>query len=341
VKYYLSICTLLLLCNLSLSAQESAPSTLVNTLKERITLSGYAQTGYTYNDAERSNTFDVKRIIFMAEGKITDRLLCYFMYDFANSGNLLEVYAEYRFRPELKVRLGQFKTMFSFENPMSPCNTELINCYSQAVSYLAGVTGSDPLYGAQSGRDFGLLLYGDAFSNLLSYQLAVMNGQGTNLKDKNNQKDVVGTLAVQPLSWLTVGGSMMRGTGHAVAASAVNPNIAVGDNYTRNRWSAGVLIKTSPIEVRTEYLTGTDRQVKSHGYYLSTTAHLLRNFDFVASYDYFNKDRSSALTEQTNYMAGVQWWFYPKCRVQAQYTYCNPKQNNGYNVLQAQLQVRF
>ena len=45
--------------------------------------------------------------------------------------------------------------------------------------------------------------------------------------------------------------------------------------------------------------------------------------------------------KQNNYVAGVQWWFYPKCRLQAQYTYCDPHKGDSSNLLQAQLQVRF
>lgn len=45
--------------------------------------------------------------------------------------------------------------------------------------------------------------------------------------------------------------------------------------------------------------------------------------------------------KQTNYVAGVQYWFYPKCRLQAQYTYCNRHKGENSNLLQAQLQVRF
>ena len=71
---------------------------------------------------------------------------------------------------------------------MSPCFVELINCYSQSVNYLAGINGSDPLYGSNSGRDMGILIYGNLFKKLISYNLAVMNGQGINLKDKDVYK---------------------------------------------------------------------------------------------------------------------------------------------------------
>lgn len=341
MKRILLSCLLLLSIH-TLKAQDTRLNNVVNTLKERITLAGYAQVGYTYDDAgeKASNTFDLKRAIFMARGKITDKWSCYFMYSFANTGKILEAYTEYRFLPQLTARIGQFKTMYTIENPMSPCFVELINCYSQAVNYLAGINGSDPLYGSNSGRDMGILIYGDLFKKKLSYNLAVMNGQGINLKDKNNQKDIVGSLMVHPLDWLSVGGSFVKGKGCAVAASYVNPDIAIGDSYTRNRWSAGATIQTKPVSLRTEYLAGKDGHVKSDGYYATASVHVLPKFDIVASYDYFNKDKAQDY-KQSNYVAGVQWWFYPKCRLQAQYTYCDPHKGENSNLLQAQLQVRF
>lgn len=333
---------ILFLSACALKAQDACLTDIANTLKERITLAGYAQVGYTYDDVgdKKSNTFDIKRVILMANGKITDKWSVYFMYSFANTGKILEAYTEYRFLPQLTARIGQFKTMYTIENPMSPCFVELINCYSQAVNYLAGINGSDPLYGSNSGRDMGILIYGDLFNKFAHYNLAVMNGQGINLKDKNNQKDIVGSLMVHPLDWLAVGGSFIKGKGYAVGASAINPDITAGESYTRNRWSAGATIKTKPIDIRTEYLAGKDGHVKSDGYYATASVHVFPKFDIVASYDYFNKDKAIA-DKQTNYVAGVQWWFYPKCRVQAQYTYCDPHKREASNLLQAQLQVRF
>ena len=133
MKHILLSCLLLLCGGYTLKAQENTKTAneVINTLKERITLQGYAQVGYTYDDQNGgSNTFDIKRVIFMASGQITDKWLCYFMYSFANTGKILEAYTEYKFLPEIKVRLGQFKTMYTFENPISPCYVELINCLS-------------------------------------------------------------------------------------------------------------------------------------------------------------------------------------------------------------------
>ena len=324
------------------AAQEATVNDWVNTLKDRLTVEGYAQMAYTYDDTEgaKANTFEVKRAILMLRGKITDRWSCYFSYNFANTGKILEVYTEYKFLPELSVRLGEFKTMFTFENPMSPCNMELINVYSQATNYLAGYDSSDPLYGSNAGRDIGLMIYGDLFGKLFNYKLAVMNGQGINKKDGNNQKDIVGTLIANPAKWLAIGGTFVKGTGCAVGTSAVNPDIAVGDNYERNRWSAGAMLKFRPVDIRTEYLHGKDGKVRSDGYYAVASIHVLPRVDVIAAVDYFNRNKARK-DWQANYVGGLQWWFYPKCRLQVQYTYRDPHLREASNLLQAQVQVRF
>ena len=218
----------------TLTAQEKTPlNQVVNTLKERISLAGYAQLGYTYDDAANpDNTFDIKRIIFMAHGKITDRWTCDFMYDFYNGGMLLEVYTDYRILSGLTARIGEFKVPYTIENELSPTTVELINCYSQSVCYLAGVSGSDKCYGMTSGRDIGMMIHGKLFHDLLQYKFAVMNGQGLNTKDKNSQKDVVGNLMVYPNKWLSVGGSFIRGTGHAIGDSQYS-GIKTGENYAK------------------------------------------------------------------------------------------------------------
>ncbi len=336
------IISLLCIYTFNVFAQDKKLKDAVNTLKERITIEGYAQLGYTYDDSgtEKTNTFEIKRAILMARGKITDRWSCYFMYSFANTGKILEAYTEYKLLPGLTVRLGEFKTMFSIENPMSPCYVELINSYSQATNYLVGCDSSDPLYGSNSGRDIGLLIYGNILKNLFTYHLAVMNGQGINKKDGNNNKDIVGSLMTHPTSWLSVGGSFIKGKGCAVGTSTINPDIAIGDNYTRNRWSAGATVKLQPVDIRTEYLHGKDGTVRSDGYYMTISAHVLPQIDVIASYDYFNKNKRLA-EKQTNYVVGLQWWFYPKCRLQLQYTYQSPKNTDPSNLLQTQIQVRF
>lgn len=329
---------LLLLLTLSAAAQETDANRLMNTLKERISLAGYTQLAYTYTDA--GNSFELRKAILIANGKITDRWSAFFMYSLANRPKVLEAYTEYRFAPQLRVRLGQFKTPYSIESPLSPCVLELVNGTAQAVSYLAGINGSDPLYGAATGRDIGLMLHGELPEKWAEYRLAVMNGQGINRRDGNRRKDIAGGVTVHPCKWLSVAASFIEGEGCAVATSPVVPDISVGESYTRRRWAVGAVIKAGPASLRTEYLAGKDGSVKSDGYYATTSLHVLRKLDVVASYDRFNPNKTLG-SRQTNYVAGLQWWFYPQCRLQAQYTHCVPRTEERFSLLQAQVQVRF
>ena len=325
----------------TLCAQETV-NTVVNTLKERIKLMGYTQVGYTYNDAEKAdNSFDVKRIILMAEGNITDKWSCYFMYNLNAGGTLIEVYTDYHFIPGLSARLGQFQIPFTFEGPMSTSSVELIECYSQATNYYMAVGGNhDPLKGGTGGRDIGLQFYGNFLNKRLTYNLAILNGQGINTGDRNSNKDIVAALAVSPLEWLTVGGSFIKGKGHAVGISETNPDILSGQNYKRDRWAISAMMKTKPLSLRAEYLGGKDEKVKSDGYYATASFHVFPKFDIIASYDYLNKNKTLEL-KQTNYIAGVQYWFYPRCRVQAQYIYSEKHKLENSNMIQTQVQVRF
>ena len=82
-------------------------------LSSRIKLHGYAQAGYTYSrhDGTNVNTFDVKRILFWVDAKITDRWSFLFMHDF--SSVVQEFYTDFRITKNkaLTVRFGQFKNL--------------------------------------------------------------------------------------------------------------------------------------------------------------------------------------------------------------------------------------
>ncbi len=326
---------------------ENEKSTL-SVLLEKVKLTGYGQVGYTYNsfdpaqEGKESNTFDIKRIMFMAEGQITSKLTLYFMYDFANA-RLHEYWGEYSFHPAFKLRIGQFKAPFTIESPMSPATLQIISG-AQSVQYLAGISAADVCYTGQAGRDLGIMASGDFFPykswKLLGYKIGIFNGQGMNVKDKNKYKDVVGTISINPLEQLMLAGSFYIGHGYA---SADNPFGAFGkgENYRRNRWSAGAEVKTRPLYLRSEYIEGTDGGIKSRGAYATAAIHVHPKVDIIASYDYFNKCTATCV-EQTNYIVGAQWWLYRRCRLQAQYVFQDRGEgNHNANLVMAQLQLGF
>jgi hypothetical protein len=260
------------------------------------------------------------------------------MHDF--NSVVQEFYTDYRItnNKALTVRLGQFKNSFSLENPMSPTQLELIDVCSQSVTNLSGCY--DPLYGLNYGRDIGLMIYGDLFKDKLHYELALMNGQGINKKDGNGDKDVILKLEYKPIEHLRIVASGQKGRGHAVGTAAWNPDIKEGDNYRRDRISAGAEWKSDKLSVRAEYLAGKDGDVTSRGAYMTACVPVIKKLDAIASVDYFDRNTKMEY-DQTNATIGMQYWFYKKCRVQLQYTRCWRQFDKDYDWLQAQVQVAF
>ncbi len=330
---------------------------------KRITLNGYAQAGWAYQNPydnssqsrNETNMYNLKRTLLWAKARITDRWSFLFMHDF--SSVVQEFYTDYRVTNDnsLTVRFGQFKHSYTMENPMSPTQLELIDVYSQAVLYLAG-EGPDPLNGVNYGRDQGLMVFGDILNNKVHYELALMSGQGINRKDGNNEKDFLAKLELRPFNGLRIVGSGYIGKGNAVNESVVrwNPTIKKGDNYTRNRYSVGAEFKTKayspgeykearPASIRAEWLGGKDGEVGSRGGYITTSIPVVGALDVVASGETFDRNTKVDGWDQTNLTLGMQYWFYKKCRVQLQYTRCLCGEQIGkdYNWLQAQVQVAF
>ena len=328
--------------------EENSAKKFVSDVSERIKLHGYAQAGYTYqkNSAQEVNTFDIKRTLLWANAQINDRWSFLFMHDF--NSQVQEFYTDFRITKNnaLYVRLGQFKNGYSLENPLSPTAMETIDVYSEGVTYLSGC-GSDPLFGVQYGRDLGLSLFGNVCENKLRYELQVMNGQGINRKDKNNSKDVIGRLEWEPAKGLKIVTTGQLGRGHAVATSVYAPDIALDQNYDRNRFSVGVDYKSRRLNVHSEYLQGKDDKVTSNGVYVTGSVALIPStLDLVGSYDYFNFNQDLDF-DQHKCVFGIQWWYFKKCRLQLQYVYKNAVAtptsfvHDDNHAIMCQVQVRF
>lgn len=326
-----------------------------NALAERVKVTGYAQAGYTATMPEEganTNTFDMKRAILMVGANITPQFYAFFMHEF-KSKEMQEYYLEYRPSKAFNLRFGQSKIEFSMENPLSPCILESIGPMSQGVFWLCGY---DPLIGNPAGRDMGLMAYGDLFGNKLRYYVEVVNGGQINTNDRDNRKNVIAKLEYKPSPTLRISASGQLGHGTAVANSAYNPTVQEGDTYRQNRYAAGLEWKSKPTGtdyhknrcamVRSEVLGGKDGGCKSFGAYISSAIPVYKGLDIVAMADYMNYNTDAGM-KKTNLMAGVQYWIFKKCRLQAQYTYSvrsdamKQLQGDNQSIIQTQIQVAF
>ena len=162
---------------------------------------GKDENGNPILEKNSSNTFKLRLARFILDGKIGD-----FDWRAQIQGTnvtgpgqptvqLVDLYAEWRKYPEFKVRAGQFKRAFTYENPTHPI-TQGWRGYADVINNLSGF-GDRTGEKSSGGRDIGVQVSGDLFPNaegrrLLHYQIGVYNGEGVNETDKDNRKDIIG-----------------------------------------------------------------------------------------------------------------------------------------------------
>ena len=210
------IMALMAVASVSASAQQKQTIEIPSWLSN-VKLSGYGMTQYQYSgqkDAE-SNSFNIRMARISLEGRIAGDFYWKTQIQFngntstlGSSPRMVDLFAEWQKYEYFKVKIGQFKNPFTFENPMHPIDQGFMG-YSQNVSKLAGFSDRAGEH-ASNGRDIGLQLQGDFLKNangrnLLHYQIGVFNGQGINTKDVDNQKNVIGGVWLMPVSGMRIG----------------------------------------------------------------------------------------------------------------------------------------
>ena len=280
------ILALMALTAVSASAQKKQTIELPSWLSN-VKLSGYGMTQYQYSgqkDAE-SNSFNIRMARIALEGRIAGDFYWKTQIQFnGNTSNLgssprmVDLFAEWQKYDYFKVKIGQFKNPFTFENPMHPIDQGFMG-YSQNVSKLAGFSDRAGEH-ASNGRDIGLQLQGDFLKNangrnLLHYQIGVFNGQGINTKDVDNQKNVIGGVWLMPVSGMRIGafgwtGSYARkGNWTEIVAdptSSVTPGATKEIEHknevrklAQNRYAFSFEYKKDGWTVRSEYIHSTGK----------------------------------------------------------------------------------
>ena len=280
------ILALMALTTVSASAQKKQTIELPSWLSN-VKLSGYGMTQYQYSgqkDAE-SNSFNIRMARIALEGRIAGDFYWKTQIQFnGNTSNLgssprmVDLFAEWQKYDYFKVKIGQFKNPFTFENPMHPIDQGFMG-YSQNVSKLAGFSDRAGEH-ASNGRDIGLQLQGDFLKNangrnLLHYQIGVFNGQGINTKDVDNQKNVIGGVWLMPVSGMRIGafgwtGSYARKGNWtefvAYPTSSVTPGATKDPEHknevrklAQNRYAFSFEYKKDGWTVRSEYIHSTGK----------------------------------------------------------------------------------
>ena len=370
----------------SASAQENTPK--LSVLSD-IKFSGYVMSQYQYSDqdSKESNSFNIRMVRMALEGRLMKDF--YWKVQLQVNGNtsdlglsprMVDAFAEWQKYEAFKIKAGQFKRPFTFENPMHPITQGFMG-YSQNVSKLAGFSDRTGEH-ASNGRDIGVQIQGDliknaAGRNLLHYQVGVFNGQGTNHKDVDQRKDVIGGIWVSPVKGLRIGAfgwtgsSARKGTWDVTDANHNVVNNEDGSvktqkgvrSLSKNRYAFSAEYAANDWTVRSEYIHSqgygftksltsgkeTDCNVnyaagdQADGFYALMIAPVISKKLYAkARYDLY-RPRAEWGTSRTQYEIGANYWIGKSIMIGAEYARINDRSlaKPDYNMIDVEFDVKF
>ena len=378
------------LATISASAQDKKPQ--IQVLSD-IKFSGYVMSQFQASDQEdkESNSFNIRMVRMALEGRLMQDFYWKVQIqangntsDLGSSPRMVDAFAEWQKYDAFKIKAGQFKRPFSFENPMHPITQGFMG-YAQGISKLSGFSDRVGEH-ASNGRDIGVQIQGDflkneAGRNLVHFQIGVFNGQGTNQKDVDQRKDIIGGAWVMPIKGLRIGafgwtGSYARkGTWKLVDENhqtiysdpeKKNP-VYTKDSKVRslsmNRYAFSVEYAANDWTVRSEYIHSqgygfeksmssgkeTDCSInyaagdKADGFYALMIAPVVSKKLYAkARYDLY-RPCAEWSTSKTNYEIGANYWIGKSIMIGAEYVRVNDRslKKHNYNMVDVELDVKF
>ena len=380
---------LMALTTVSASAQKKQTIELPSWLSN-VKLSGYGMTQYQYSGQKNaeSNSFNIRMARISLEGRIADDF--YWKTQIQLNGNtsnlgssprMVDLFAEWQKFEYFKVKIGQFKNPFTFENPIHPIEQGFMG-YSQNVSKLAGFSDRAGEH-ASNGRDIGLQLQGDFLKNangrnLLHYQIGVFNGQGTNTKDVDQQKNVIGGVWVMPVSGMRIGAFGWTGSYARKGERTEIVRVPSGANFyedrkithpdyrklAQNRYAFSFEYKANDWTVRSEYIHSTgmafNKSVTNHGdeaskdcslnqkignkaqgvYGLVIAPIVSKKLYAKARYDMYEANGKTDMM-RTQYEVGLNYHINKNFTILSEYAFVNDRASADHNYSMADVEVCF
>ena len=336
---------------------------ILRDMKPTMKFGGYIIGKFNWRDednTEENGGFDLRFLRLYVDGKVYQDF--YYKFQLEVNGapgedkgpRIVDAFVEWQKFDCFRVKMGQFKRSFGFENPYSPLNVGL-GSYSQATMKLASIGDRNGEH-KSSGRDLGLQVQGDLFPaedghKWLHYQIGVFNGQGINHTDKDKQKDLIGGLWISPINNLCIGGFGWNGTYVNEKYNANAPG-NTQKKVKRVRWGAGVKYE-SDWSVRGEYMssvggvtTDVTQPRRSDAWYATLGAPVMKNLKIYGRYDCYRAAKTwNSL--KTDYGLAANYYLGKNLIFQLNYTFTddrsrqNTAKDRFYNTLDFQVTARF
>ncbi len=298
----------------------------------------------------QENTFRARRVRMSIDGKLTEKLSYKIQSDFINSPILIDAYAKYTFCETFALQAGQFKVPFTMETAINPVNLEIFD-YGEVITKLVGY--KDVCGVGKLGRDLGIMATGKLFGvdkndkkfHLLEYAVGVFNGNGINVVDNNNRKDIAGRIEFHPwVKEVTLTGSIYNGK---------FLNTDKDTKGDRNRYSGGVQFKNDALVIRSEYVAGETGINDTIGNYDSNGLYVVAGYNFkigkeksqvlmpVLRYDRFDANTDIDKNGKDIFTVGINYWPLKCLNFKLDYSYINPESGKESHRFVALLSFKF
>lgn len=312
-----------------------------------IQIGGNGQLMYQYSDVDKiHHNFKAKNLFISVNGKLNNSFRYGFLLELVNP-SVQEFWGEWTAAKEFNLKVGQFKSPFTMESQLVPATLETAS-YSRTISNLVGYAGEDDVLKTQNnknnfGRDAGIMVSGELIPlnthNLIQYSAGMFQGTGVTTGETNNTKDFSGMLLFQPLKGLRVGGGAYFGQATYVKAGQTDAL-----DHVRDRWYVSADYKSDRFYARSEWVHGNDGGIDKEGLYGLGLFYLIpQKLNILGKVDYYNKNKN-VNSEVIDYTIGLNYYFYPMCRIQLNYTYSDYSEkwdSSDSNMVFAQLQIAF
>lgn len=343
---------------------ENAGSKLIKDMKPTVRFGGYIMGKYSISDRSKQESnggFDMRFLRLYVDGNVYKDF--YYKFQLEVNGapgedkgpRIVDAFVEWQKFDFFRVKFGQFKRSFGFENPYSPIDVGL-GSYSQATMKIASIGDRNGEH-KSSGRDLGAQIQGDFLTapdghKWIHYQIGLFNGQGINHTDKDNHKDLIGGLWFSPIKDLAIGGFGWNGKYTNEKYDSSDPKSL--KSVKRVRWGAGLKYE-SRWTVRGEYMssvggvandaTAPDR---ADAWYATLGIPVMKNFKIYTRYDCYRHAKTwNSL--RTDYEISGNYYLGKNLIFQLNYTFTDDRAarnatnptDSHYNTFDLQLTARF
>lgn len=343
---------------------KNTDSKLLQTMKPTINFGGYIIAKYSISDRSGQATnggFDLRFVRLYADGHVFNDF--YYKFQLEVNGapgvdkgpRVVDAFMEWQKFDFFRVKLGQFKRPFGFENPYSPLKVGY-GCYSQATMKIASIGDRNGEH-KSSGRDLGVQIQGDLLPaadghKWIHYQLGFFNGQGINHADKDHHKDLIGGLWISPIKDLAIGGFGWNGKYTNEKYDATNPNHL--KSVKRVRWGVGMKYE-SDWTVRGEYMSSVGGVVtnaaapdRSDAWYATIGVPVIKNLKIYGRYDCY-RDAKTWSSLRTDYGISGNYHLGKNLIFQLNYTFTDDRTarraatrtDSRYNTFDVQVTAKF